>query len=648
MKTDSSSPFHILILLLGAVAVAACIVFWGEMNSRATYLASINQSLDQASVALGQNISDSIDLADLALLGIEARLGDLSDPAAVRAALALIFSRYSRNENDLRNLHVISADGHLIATTVQDADMGARFADRGYFRHHASDPSDTLYLGAPIVSRVSGEQIVTVTRRLNAPDGRFTGVLVAHLSIQRFNLFLERYLRSFGDADALFVRHDGTVLGSTSAFVSMIGKTMPPDTLKSLTAHADRQEGEAEPITWPMDGIQRQTAVFMSDRPAFSIIIGSPRAGILAQWMRLASPRWLASVGLLVAGILLSIRWYRQARLHHDSRKMLLMRDQELQHLANASGDLIERLSLDGVREYVSAASTQILGRPPEQLIGTRIFDDLPPEDRGGAIEKFEAFLKERTTRRITVRYIDPGGRQAWLETLLSPVEAQGELTGIVAVTRDVTRHKLHQDRLDELANTDTLTGLANRRAFNRELEQRLDIARASGRPLSLLVTDVDRFKRFNDAYGHANGDEALRQVAGAIRDAVRSSDLVARFGGEEFAVILDNAAPEIAAMVADKIRLHVADLRLTHERNLPWGHLTISIGTASLWPPHLPDDASEGAKALFEAADRALYRAKRGGRNRCVSSDSPLSGPLDQAPLGAKLGGSRGASLVR
>lgn len=167
--------------------------------------------------------------------------------------------------------------------------------------------------------------------------------------------------------------------------------------------------------------------------------------------------------------------------------------------------------------------------------------------------------------------------------------------------------------KLSELAITDGLTGLSNHRHFQERLALEVDRSGRSGLPVSLLMIDVDHFKRYNDQNGHPAGDEVLRMIAQILADGRRKTDLVARYGGEEFAVLLPDAGKEFAAKLGDGLRARV-------QAKAP---VTISIGIATC-----PADAADHA-ALVRAADEALYEAKRAGRNRVVKySGAPPGGP--------------------
>ncbi|HET7842720.1 MAG TPA: diguanylate cyclase, partial [Xanthomonadales bacterium] len=165
--------------------------------------------------------------------------------------------------------------------------------------------------------------------------------------------------------------------------------------------------------------------------------------------------------------------------------------------------------------------------------------------------------------------------------------------------------------RLEQLAITDGLTGLANRRRFDDVLAQEWARARRTGQPLALLMIDVDHFKKFNDAYGHPEGDECLRAVAGALRGATRRTDTPARYGGEEFAVVCPDTNAEQAFVLARHVLAAVHALRLAHAASPVAPHVTVSIGIAT------SGTACPDPEALLAAADAALYEAKRGGRDR-------------------------------
>ncbi len=176
--------------------------------------------------------------------------------------------------------------------------------------------------------------------------------------------------------------------------------------------------------------------------------------------------------------------------------------------------------------------------------------------------------------------------------------------------------------RVVRLARHDALTGLLGRRAFLEQLESEWARCARLGLPLSLLAVDVDHFKRLNDSLGHAAGDECLRRVARALEEATRRpGDAAGRLGGEEFALLLPGAAHADAHAIAESLRARIEAERIPHPDSPVGPCITVSVGVATAEPAGAP---GPGCEALLRQADRALYAAKRGGRNRVVALPPP------------------------
>lgn len=186
-------------------------------------------------------------------------------------------------------------------------------------------------------------------------------------------------------------------------------------------------------------------------------------------------------------------------------------------------------------------------------------------------------------------------------------------------------------EELKKLSFEDPLTGLRNRRSFDEQLRSAWALLQRTGQPLSLMVLDVDDFKRYNDRYGHPQGDEALRTVALAMRHVLRrSGDTIARYGGEEFAAIMPGTGRADAMALAERVRQAVADLGLPHAESSVAGVVTVTVGVASvLARPGMSEEF------VLRLADEALYSAKRGGKN-CIhvaaEPETPIS-PTRQKP---------------
>jgi two-component system cell cycle response regulator len=186
------------------------------------------------------------------------------------------------------------------------------------------------------------------------------------------------------------------------------------------------------------------------------------------------------------------------------------------------------------------------------------------------------------------------------IKTAVSAIEKAYDFQGAVS----------DKERLEKLALTDALTGLTNRRALADHLTQELDRARRYNLSLSVLLADIDRFKAINDTHGHIVGDSVLRQVGELLRSSARSVDIVARWGGEEFVIVMPETAPHGAVIFAERLRRRI-EKRDFADPGQPQLELTVSIGVASF-----PDDRIHSADSFVSIADQALYRAKNEGRN--------------------------------
>jgi diguanylate cyclase (GGDEF)-like protein/PAS domain S-box-containing protein len=208
------------------------------------------------------------------------------------------------------------------------------------------------------------------------------------------------------------------------------------------------------------------------------------------------------------------------------------------------------------------------------------------------------------------------GGGRRYLAIDAGPIYADdGTLIAVVETLRDITVQKEAQSALELLANQDGLTGIANRRALDRRLDDEWQLTDGADRAISMLMIDIDHFKIYNDHFGHQCGDDCLKRIAGIIVEETRSDiDMVARYGGEEFAVVLPQARIESAIAVARRILKATDDAAIPHPEAFPLDRVTLSIGAASRdrWMTTPAD--------LIAAADASLYAAKERGRNLIVA----------------------------
>jgi diguanylate cyclase (GGDEF)-like protein/PAS domain S-box-containing protein len=249
----------------------------------------------------------------------------------------------------------------------------------------------------------------------------------------------------------------------------------------------------------------------------------------------------------------------------------------------------------------------------------------LLPEDSAMAEAQLARAVEQHGRSDSCYRIVHPERGVRYIESFEDVVtDAAGQVVSVVGVNRDVTRQRQIEDALLQrqaeivrLSLTDALTGIANRRRLDEQLETDLNRVRRYGGKLSLALADLDHFKRVNDAYGHDVGDCVLKTFVEVMKRHVRDTDLIARLGGEEFVIVMPQSDCNAAEALAERIRAELARTRIAPLTQ----YVTVSFGIAEL----LPDDC---AASLLRRTDQALYRAKTAGRNRTVIADHDDAGP--------------------
>jgi len=271
---------------------------------------------------------------------------------------------------------------------------------------------------------------------------------------------------------------------------------------------------------------------------------------------------------------------------------------------------------------YIGPQIEQLLGWSPVSWVTVEDWASrMHPEDRAWVVDYCVAQSKSGTDHEADYRALTKAGEYVWIRDVVHVVRnAQGEVEALIGFMFDITERKnteqkliVLQKELEELSFKDALTGVYNRRMFDSVMEVEWANAKRNHQPLSLLMLDIDYFKQYNDFYGHIHGDECLKRVAKELNKvATRSRDFFARFGGEEFIIVLPETDEKAARMIAERCRSLIFKAQIPHEKSLVSQMLTVSIGVSTIIPIH-----SDEAINFIAAVDRQLYQAKETGRNR-------------------------------
>jgi diguanylate cyclase (GGDEF)-like protein/PAS domain S-box-containing protein len=313
--------------------------------------------------------------------------------------------------------------------------------------------------------------------------------------------------------------------------------------------------------------------------------------------------------------------------------------EQEATRLANiveCSSDAVIGLNLDGTIVSWNAAATRLYGLKDADIVGRHSSILSPPGEPGPLAEATKALLRGETVEQQEIVLRRKDGDVVDIALRFSPIQdSLGSLVGLSATARDITVQKRAEkaaqdagaalevqkkaleeanERLESLATSDGLTGLRNRRAMDTQLEHEFARSNRYKVRLSLLLIDIDRFKTYNDSFGHQAGDDVLRDVAKVLKAGTRETDIVARYGGEEICIILPETNLYEAGRLAERLRSAVASSAWVRRA------VTISIGVSTM------DATMKSAADLVLAADRALYTSKAEGRNRVTSATTEVS----------------------
>lgn len=479
---------------LKAFVVVVCLVIlglegWRDWSEREQEIDRISAETLNLAKSLVQHAEDTFVVADSLLVDVVDRVesgGALPD--SIKRLDAFLIERVQSLQR-IKSLSVYEDDGFLLTSSLPGHRGKVNALDQRFFRHHRESPSGDWFLGPLIRDPLGGDWVLTLSRRIDKPDGSFGGVVQASIPPRYFANFFGRF--DVGTQGSITLIHkDGTLLTR----YPYIDRAIGADLSNEPAFRQGKGSGSYEFVS-PVDGVARMGGYHRNHIFPIGVLSAVGRDEALAGWNREFVFR-IVVIGIIVATIA-TLGWNLSAELRR--------------------------------REEVEA-------------------------------------------------------------------------------------------ELSVLAVTDGLTGLANRRMFDKQLETEWLRASRERSPVSLLLVDVDQFKAYNDIYGHQAGDECLRIIAKTIASAARRpGDLAARYGGEELVVLLPDLDEAGAAAMAEDIRAKIEALRVQHEANMPSQILTVSIGSATRVPTL--DRSRIGPTHLITLADAALYRAKQDGRNRVATA---------------------------
>jgi diguanylate cyclase (GGDEF)-like protein len=610
----------LLILLVAAAAAAGTI-----LRLRAIVMAEGIKDTTNVATVIADQIDRSIQSVDLVLADLSDRVASLriESPAQLAGALqtspfhARMMERLSRLPQAF-SLAVADRDGNIVTSTSGAAAHGLTIADRDYFQELAAHDRP-LVVSEPHLARASGETTIIFAKRLTALDGAFAGIVFCSVPVAYFAQ-INRPLESLEGHTFMVARKDGVVITRFPRVEYRPGDRIP--------AHSPWYRVVAEGGgSYRSHGLDALNPHLVASQPSrqYPLVttVGISEAAMLKDWRRLSVI--IAMGTLLIVGCSLFLLWFmlRQFRQLGASEGSLAEKTEILdtalhnmsQGLTMFDKDLRLVICNDQYLKLYDIPRSAIRhGMTLRELINLRIAHGSQALGVGDDHPQ-ASFDRGRDFARVTVDRIDriANGR---IIRVKRKVMSNGWW---VTTHEDVTEKERNEARIAYLARTDLITGLANRSHFMEKIEAARTRLADQSAPFSILMLDLDHFKYVNDSLGHAAGDLLLKAAGERLQTAIRGGDVLARFGGDEFAVVHAEAQerPEAGTPATDARAGAIALAnRILEAFKPPFeldGH-TVHVGT-SIGIALAPGDGID-PENLLKKADLALYETKSTGRN--------------------------------
>jgi len=637
-----SSPVRLVLFsLLTWLAVACLMVFLlqeerrhAERKAEADAL-GVSTLLEARLAGILQRVQSDLEHLTLTLPG-EAYRADAAINWGARVVREL--GLRSRLFPEIAGFLILDAGGTLLYAPKGRVE-GENFRDRSYFKAFANSRGGGLFFSEVQNDPLSGRPVLNIAAPARNDAGALLGVVVAQVDLT----YLAQCFDSVGVGASGVVSlrrvEDGSLI---------LRRPFVPDLVnRPLINHPLQQQLDAGVrsgtlrMRATLDGVERIYGFRRVGEYPLLIIAGLASSDYLAEWRHACLRAGIVGLLVLLALGLALVRVLRAGAREAEVARRLRDSEARYRTLAENSHDVIWTVDIPTRRyTYASPSISEMTGYTAGEVIGQPVDSWLTADSAARLAREVDLSLRRiaagdpaASVLVSELELVCKDGRQIFIEVVASYLlDEDGVARSILGITRNVSERKaaesalkesnrqLHarieeigrlQVALQELAVRDSLTGLYNRRYLDETLEREVSRARREGIPLSLVMLDIDYFKRVNDTYGHQVGDEVLRTLAATLSADIRAEDVACRYGGEEFLILLPNMPLGNAMQRAEAWRAAVERLSIAHGNfRLTF---TISLGV-SAYPDHgkTPDE-------LTRCADQALYKAKRDGRNRVV-----------------------------
>ena len=567
------------------------------------------------SYVLEKSISGLIDKIDLVLLvsadeiQIQITAGK-EDPHKITHFLKLQQERVP----DIYNLRITDEKGMLRYGSDLYQVPVVDYADRDYFLHQRDNAEAGLYIAKPVFGKTTNKWLLVLSRRINAPDGSFAGVVYGSISLEHISELMEIDIELY---DTITLRDGELGIIATSGGFQLAGNIIGSKKLSEPFKDALKKNPNLGTYTsgiTSMDHINRKHSYRKFEKYPLYINAGITQKAYLASWHNQILETGGLILALMLSSAAFSFMLIRLLNRQISYEEALFQQKEYLQAIFEAEPECVKITAPDGSLLDMNPVGYEMLevdNLQEAQQMGLLAF--VSP-DYHQAFKDLRANVFAGNHGTLEFQMKGKKGTTRWLETHAVPQrDEHGQIVSMLSVTRDITEKKSLLHELEKQAHIDYLTGVNNRRYFMQQAELELARTKRYNTHLSILTMDIDLFKQVNDNYGHKVGDQVLKKLAAICSEALREIDIIGRVGGEEFAILLPETDKTNALDAAERLRAAIADNLIPIENGLPI-RMTVSIGVASL------TSNDDNLDVLLSQSDEALYEAKKSGRNKVCS----------------------------
>ena len=582
--------------LVFVVAAAASLLVLASLltvifgQTRESALAQSQAGLDGTAYVLNRQIAQTFAKIDVVLRLVARDYPRFSalPGAAANAELKALLDTIPESQS----LRIVDATGRFrfdASGSLPQVDI----SDRAYFRQHQSDPKSGLVFSEPIFARITSNWVITLSRRLNNPDGSFAGHVQAAINAEDFSRLFAGINRPAAE-EIIMLDRQRRVVAHTALEPAALGQ-----------AYEDLPALETD------DGkLFSREAV--GDYP-FDIIVISSRDEALKTWREKILAYGISIFFLMLLLVVLLYFWSRNYNQACTIASALSQAFDDAEHQARELLDSVPDPAWlrdrNGVFVAVNAAYLRFCGKSRAEVIGKKVYDVWPARMAAIFSARDEQILASGEAIQAEGSHPTAGGTMRHYEYELTPLhDKSGDISGVAGFARDVTERQEAADRILFLLGHDTLTTLPNRLALQSTMAHAVAEGRSRNTLIALLLLDLDHFKGLNDTLGPGVGDRILFEVAGRLKESVQEKNTVSRQSGDEFAILINDCGNvSMVALIAERLLASIRRPLLLDGHDIA---LSACIGI-SIYP-----EDGDDVEALLKNADTALHAAKAVGRD--------------------------------